>query len=60
MGVSGTLRAKYLLPWCCIHDSLKFDMQNDHVLKKLNFDVLTPLSKSTQGVGNRYLIKNHV
>ena len=42
MGVSGALRAKYLLPWCCIHDSLKFDMQNDHVLKKLNFDVLTP------------------
>ena len=41
MGVSGALRAKYLLPWCCIHDSLKFDMQNDHVLKKLNFDVWT-------------------
>ena len=43
MGVSGALRAKYLLPWCCIHDSLKFVLQNDHVLKKLNFDVLTPL-----------------
>ena len=23
MGVSGALRAKYLLPWCCIYDSLK-------------------------------------
>ena len=50
MGVSGALRAKYLLPWCCIHDSLKFDMQNDHVLKKFSFDLLTPLPKSTQGV----------
>ena len=26
MGVSGALPAKYLLPWCCIHDSLKFVM----------------------------------
>ena len=51
MGVSGALGAKYLLPWCCIHDSLKFDMQNDHVMKKLNFDVLTPLLKSTRGSG---------
>ena len=51
MGVSGALRAKYFLPWCCIHDSLKSDMQNGHVLKKMNFDVLTPLPKSTQGVG---------
>ena len=59
MGVSVALRAKYLLPWCCIHDSLKFDMQSDHVLKKSNFDVLTPLPKSTQGVGHRSSIKNH-
>ena len=44
MGVSGALPAKYLLLWCCIHESLKFDMQNDHVLKKLNFEVLTPMS----------------
>ena len=60
MGVIGALRPKYLLPWSCIHDSLKFDMQNDHVLKKLNFDVLTPLPKATQGVGHRSSIKNHV
>ena len=60
IGVSGALRSKYLLPWCCIHDSLKIDMQNDHVRKKLNFDVFTPLPKSTQGVGHRYSIKNHV
>ena len=59
MGVSRALQAKYFLPWCCIHDSLKFDMQNDHVLKKLNFDVLTPLPKSTQGDGHRS-IKNLV
>ena len=59
MVVSGALRGKYLLPWCCIHDSLKFDMQNDHVQRMLNFDVLTPLPKSTQGVGHRSLIKNH-
>ena len=38
------LRAKYLLPCCCIDDSLYFDMQHDHVLKKLNFDLLTPRS----------------
>ena len=60
MAVSGALRAKYLLPWCCIHDSLKFDMQNDHVLKKSSFDVLTPLPKSAQGVGHRSSIINHV
>ena len=60
MVMSGALGAKCLRPWCCIHDSLKFDMQNDHVLKKLNFDVLTPLPNSTQGVGHRSLIKNNV
>ena len=49
MGVSGALQAKYLLPCCCIHVSLYFDMQHDHVLKKLNFDVLTPPPKSTKG-----------
>ena len=38
------LRAKYLLRCCCIHDSLQFDMQQDHVQKKLNFDLLTPRS----------------
>ena len=38
----GGLRAKYLLPSCCICDSLSFDLQNDHVLKKLNLDLMTP------------------
>ena len=30
------LWAKYLLLYCCICNSLKFDMQHDHVLPKLN------------------------
>ena len=60
MAVSGALQAKYLLPWCCIHDSLKIDMQNDHVLKKSSFDVLTTLPKSIQGGRHRSSIKNHV
>ena len=38
----GGLHAKYLLhvhvPCCCIHDSLYFDKQHDHVLKKLTID----------------------
>ena len=31
------LQAKYLLPYCCMRHFLKFDMQHDHILKKLNF-----------------------
>ena len=60
MEVSGAPRAKYLLPFCCIHVSLLCDMQQDHVPKKLNFDILTPPTKSTQGVWHRPSIKNHV
>ena len=45
-GGGGGLRAKYLLPRCCNCDSHKFDRQYDRVLKKLNFDLLTPPSKS--------------
>ena len=33
--------AKYLLPCCCICDSILIDMQFGHVQKKLNFDLLT-------------------
>ena len=29
----GCQRAKYLLPCCCIRDSLKFKMHNDRVLR---------------------------
>ena len=31
-----------MLAWCSMLHSLYFDMQHDHVLKKLNFDLLTP------------------
>ena len=34
----GGLLSKYLLPCCFICDSLLFDMQHDHVLKKLKLD----------------------
>ena len=34
-GVEAGLRAKYLFPCCCIH--VKFEMQHNHVLKKLIF-----------------------
>ena len=30
-----------MLPCCCIRDSLLFDMQHNHDLKKLSFDLLT-------------------
>ena len=32
-GGGGGLQIKNLRPCCCIGDSLKFDMQRDHVLK---------------------------
>ena len=37
-GGGGGLPAKYLLPFCCIGDILKFNMQYVYVLKKLYFD----------------------
>ena len=40
--VGGGLGAKYLIPCCCIRYSFYLDMQNDHVLKKVEFDHLTP------------------
>ena len=43
------LKAKYLLLCCCFCQSLCFDMQHVTVLKRLNFDLLTPPSNSTQG-----------
>ena len=47
----GGLRATYLLPSCCICDTLSFDMQHGHVLKKLDFDLLTPPTGSGGGGG---------
>ena len=42
------MRAKYLLPRFCIHDSIQFDMQHDHVLKTLSCD---PFDPQGQGMG---------
>ena len=42
MGLGGGLQAKYMLPSFRICDSISFGMQSDHVLEKLNFDLLTP------------------
>ena len=39
---SGCVKTEYVLAFCFIRHSLKFDMQHYHVLKKLNFDLLTP------------------
>ena len=40
--MGGGLPAKYLLPFCCIGDILKFNVQYVYVLKKLYFDTKTP------------------
>ena len=40
-----------MLPCYCIRDSIQFDMQNGHVLKKMNFDLLTPPPGSEAGGG---------
>ena len=45
------LQAKYLLLCFCIRDSLILDMQNDHVLKNLNFDLFTPSPRVVGGWG---------
>ena len=47
-GGGGGLRAKYLLPCCCIGDSL--GMQHGHVLKNLYFNLLTPKAREWGGV----------
>ena len=36
------VRTEYVLACCRIRDSIYFDMQHGHVLKKLNFDLFTP------------------
>ena len=45
------MRVKYYLPCCCNRDSLKFDMQHDHVLIKWSFDLLTISPGLGAGVG---------
>ena len=53
--MGGGLQAKYMLSCCCTCDSILFDMQPDHVLKKFNFDLFT---KSTGQVDlqDKYLL----
>ena len=51
-----SLRANYLLPCCCIHDFISFDMQHDHVLKKLTIDILTPYPRVLEGGGSGCII----
>ena len=40
-GSSVCVRTEHLLPWFSMLNSLKFDMQHDYVLKKLNFYLLS-------------------
>ena len=54
-GVAG-LQAKYLVRCCCNCDSLKFDMQHDHILKKGNFDLLTQTGWWGDGLRAKYFI----
>ena len=43
------LGANYLLPCCCLCDSLEFDMPHDNVLNKLSFDFWPPGSWGEAG-----------
>ena len=45
------MQVKYLLPCCCICNNLSFDKLHDHVLKKLNFDLLNPPLGQEEGDG---------
>ena len=46
------VRTEYVLVCCCIRHSLKFDMQHDHDLIKLNLDLLTlPRGKGRRSAG---------
>ena len=55
-GRGGGLLAKYLLHVAAFVILFNFDMQHDHVLKKFNFDLLTPSPVS--GRGGRHLRTN--
>ena len=57
------IRTEYMLACCCIRRSLYFDTQQDHVLKKLNFELSdpTPQGWGRRGVGvDRQYISYHV
>ena len=53
MVVVGGLWVKYLQQSCCTRDCIKFDMQYDHVLRKLNLELLTP-PQGSGGLGAKY------
>ena len=51
------MQAEYLVLCCCNRDSLYFDMPHDHVLKKLNFDLLTsPTGWGYRDLRTKYLL----
>ena len=58
MGVGGGMQVKYMLPRFRIGDSIQLGMQSDHVLEKLNFDLLTPGSEdgAERGSRTKYLL----
>ena len=59
-GGDGAAGKTQLLAFCCIRDSLQINIQHDHVLKKLNFDLLTPPPESgggCRGVLAKYLLQ---
>ena len=51
--LSVCVRRKYVLAWCSMLNSLQYVMQHGHVLKKLNFDLLTP---RVVGLRAKYLL----
>ena len=55
-GSGGCLQANYLLSYCCIRDSIKFDMQHGLVLNDLNFELLTPRVERWEGQRAQYLL----
>ena len=46
----GGLSAKYLLPFCCIGDILKFNLQHDYVLKSCILTLRPPVLAGGGGV----------
>ena len=38
------MREKYMLGYCCNFDSIQFDLQHNHVLNNLSFDLLIRFS----------------
>ena len=49
-----------MLPCCCIPDSLLFDIQREHVLRKLNFDTTHRVEGAGGGGGKRGLLAKYL